>query len=318
MLNIKLKIQQIEKGVSKQEKEYSLKSTEMTIGRSPETDITITDKFASRFHAKIILKSSDEEEKTKDAFCKPKVNKEPQEKENVINSDNAVVFIQDCNSTHGTYVGKQRMEKGKKQEIFSGVMLSFGKQSSFYFLKFYDQNDKEIKNQNLETETNLEIEQEQNIQKINKKSEKKYLDDYKQSQKDRSRLDIYKELLNKEKGFKFFIEGNKTLDQIKSKSKTYRSQFDNKNENKKEKDWEISWGMVDERAINKKGFQDLVLDPALLRKIPGLKTKEQNKINEFDVKLKKYKRLMKEYNDFVGKLNKMKNKGPSQTVGLGR
>lgn len=302
MEGIKIGFQKIAKGVSQEEKIIPFSATEVTIGRSPENDITITDKLASRLHARIAINIKDENTQ-KTETQENKSNAE--ETKNSQDSTDLTFFIEDANSTHGTYIGKTKLEKGGSHAIASGMMISFGQPNSFYFVKFYDQFYKEIVSLNVkENETNTETPNEPKTEKNTQISEKKYLDEYQQSQKDRSRLDIYKELLNKEKGYKFAVEGNKTLGKIKQKSKTYKSQFDKPK--KKEENWEISWGIVDEKAINKKGFDDLVLDPVLLRKIPGLKIKEQNKINEFEVKLRKYKRLMKEYNEFVSKLNKAK------------
>ena len=136
------------------------------------------------------------------------------------------------------------MNKGESKQIFSGAMLSFGMPNSFYFFKFYD-NDIEFVND--EEITTIQEKPEKIIEnKKSKMTEKKYLDKFNESAKDRSRLDIYKELLNKEKGYNFEIEGNKTLEMLKKKANKYKGKHDKK---AKEKDWEISWGMVDEKGI---------------------------------------------------------------------
>lgn len=296
MKKFTIKIQNIKNGICQTENEVRVQSNEVTIGRSHENQIIISDKLASRFHAKILIEQKIPEE----APNEQGQSSEAADSETNSGEEGTAVFtLKDLDSTHGTFIGKVKLEKGSSRRIQSGAMVSFGEKNSFYFFKLCDEEGKELKT---EEEADLPNEPEKPQAQV-KKSEKEYLKQYAQSQRERSRLDIYKELLNKEKGFNFSVEGNQTLARLQQKSRKYEGALKDANSKKKDAKWEVNWGIVDDRDIRKKGFDDLVLDPVLLRKIPGLRIKEQNKINQFEAKLKKYRKLLKEYNSYVSGIN---------------
>ena len=278
MTSLTLQIENIKNGTQVNKSSFKLEKQELSIGRSPESDIPIVEKLSSRLHAKLSIEALNE--------------KDPSQ---------IKAILTDCNSTHGTFVGRKPIES---IQIWSGSMVSFGQQDSFYLFNFINKNG-EIVNIQIETEVKIQIE-DKKINPIKKESgmtEHDYIEKFSEKEKARSRLDIYKELLNKKKGFNFEIQGNSMVKDLQQRSDKYQT----KKPKQDTKAMEISWGIVDEEEVNKKHFDDIILNPALLQKIPGLTDKEHKRIKDFENKLNKFRKSQADYNKHFDRINKKSN-----------